>query len=164
MDHTPTNFEVADVFEQIAQILEGRGENPFKIRAYRNAVRTLENLTEPVAAIGARGELKKINGFGDAIAGKTQEILATGTCELLERRKRRMPSRPIAKKTRRRKKATKKKAKRRRSSRRGDAAADRVLFAGHARSREEAARTAFGADIAGRRNAVGRDCRDGSVS
>ena len=87
MDHTPTNFEVADVFEQIAQRLEGRGENPFKIRAYRNAVRTLENLTEPVSAIHSRGELKKINGFGDAIAGKTQEILTTGTCELLERLK-----------------------------------------------------------------------------
>lgn len=87
MDHTPTNFEVANIFEQMALILEGRGENPFKIRAYRNAVRTLENLTEPVAAIGARGELKKISGFGDAIAGKTQEILTTGTCELLERLK-----------------------------------------------------------------------------
>ncbi len=87
MDHTPTNFEVAAVFEQIAQILESRGENPFKIRAYRNAVRTLENLTEPVSAIHSRGELKKIGGFGDAIAGKTQEILATGTCELYERLK-----------------------------------------------------------------------------
>lgn len=87
MDHTPTNFEVADVFEQIALILEGRGENPFKIRAYRNAVRTLENLTEPVAVIAGRGDLKKIGGFGDAIAGKTSEILATGTCELFERLK-----------------------------------------------------------------------------
>lgn len=87
MDHTPTNFEVADVFEQIAQILEGRGENPFKIRAYRNAVRTLENLSEPVSAIHSQGELKKIAGFGDAIAGKTQEILSTGTCELYERLK-----------------------------------------------------------------------------
>ncbi len=85
MDHIPTNFEVADVFEQIAQILEGQGENPFKVRAYRNAVRTLENLTEPVSDIAARGELKKIAGFGDAIAGKTSEILATGTCELFER-------------------------------------------------------------------------------
>ena len=87
MDHTPTNFEVADVFEQIALILEGRGENPFKIRAYRNAVRTLENLPEPVSVVAGRGELKKIAGFGDAIAGKTQEILQTGTCELLERLK-----------------------------------------------------------------------------
>jgi len=87
MDHTPTNFEVADVFELIAQILESRSENPFKIRAYRNAVRTLENLPEPVSAIHSRGELKKIAGFGEAIAGKTQEILTTGTCELYERLK-----------------------------------------------------------------------------
>ena len=87
MDHTPTNAEVADVFEQIANILEGQGENPFKVRAYRNAVRTLENLREPAADINARGELKKIPGFGEAIAGKTQEILATGTCALYERLK-----------------------------------------------------------------------------
>ena len=76
MDHTPTNAEVADVFEQIANILEGQGENPFKIRAYRNAVRTLEHLTEPAADINARGGLKNIPGFGEAIVGKTQEILA----------------------------------------------------------------------------------------
>jgi DNA polymerase (family 10) len=87
MDHIPNNLEIADVFEQIAQILERQGENPFKIRAYRNAVRTLETLTEPVSAINARGELKKIVGFGAAIVGKTQEILATGTCELYERLK-----------------------------------------------------------------------------
>lgn len=87
MDHTPTNAEVADVFEQIANILEGQGENPFKIRAYRNAVRTLESLHEPASDIAARGELKKIPGFGEAIVGKTQEILATGTCALYERLK-----------------------------------------------------------------------------
>ncbi len=87
MDHTPTNAEVADVFEQIANILEGQGENSFKIRAYRNAVRTLENLNEPAADIAARGDLKKIPGFGAAIVGKTQEILATGTCVLFERLK-----------------------------------------------------------------------------
>ena len=87
MDHTPTNAEVAEVFEQIASILEGQGENPFKIRAYRNAVRTLENLNEPAADINGRGELKKIPGFGEAIVGKTKEILATGTCDLYERLK-----------------------------------------------------------------------------
>jgi DNA polymerase (family 10) len=80
-----TNSQVADVFEAIAGILQEQGENPFKIRAYRNAVRTLETLLEPVAAIAARGDLKKVPGFGEAIAGKTQEILATGTCELYER-------------------------------------------------------------------------------
>ncbi len=87
MDQTCTNAEVADVFEQIANILEGQGENPYKIRAYRNAVRTLESLPEPAADVNARGELKKIPGFGEAIVGKTQEILATGTCALFERLK-----------------------------------------------------------------------------
>ena len=80
-----TNSQVADVFEAIAGILSDQGENPFKIRAYRNAVRTLESLSEPVADIAARGDLKKVPGFGDAIAGKTLEILATGTCELYEK-------------------------------------------------------------------------------
>lgn len=87
MNKTQTNLEAADVFEQIALILERRGENPFKIRAYRNAVRTLEHLAEPISEIDRRGELKKIAGFGDALVGKTQEILATGTCALLERLK-----------------------------------------------------------------------------
>lgn len=87
MDYTPNNAEIADVFEQIAQILEKQGENPFKIRAYRNAVRILENLSEPAADINSRGELKEIPGFGEAIVGKTQEILATGTCALYERLK-----------------------------------------------------------------------------
>ena len=84
---TRTNDEVAAVFQGIVKLLEAQGENPFKIRAYRNAVRTLEELTEPVAAIAARGELRQIPGFGEAIAGKTQEILETGTCALYERLK-----------------------------------------------------------------------------
>ena len=87
MDHTPTNSEIAEVFEQIANILERQGENQFKVRAYRNAVRPLESLSEPAADINARAGLRKIVGFGDAIVGKTQEILATGTCALYERLK-----------------------------------------------------------------------------
>ena len=87
MDHIPTNAEVAAVFQQIAEILERQNENPFKIRAYRNAVRTLEGLAEPVADINIRGELRQIPGFGEAIVGKTQEIVATGTCALYERLK-----------------------------------------------------------------------------
>lgn len=87
MEHTRSNEDVAMVFDAIAELLEARGENPFKIRAYRSAVRTLDTLEEPVAAIHARGGLRKIPGFGEAIAAKTQEILATGTCELYERLK-----------------------------------------------------------------------------
>ncbi len=88
MEHTPENSDIAAVFDHIAELLEAQGENPFKIRAYRNAVRTLDGLSEPASAIAARGELRKIPGFGEAIAAKTQEILSTGTCELYERLKR----------------------------------------------------------------------------
>ncbi len=87
MEHTPENSDIAAVFDHIAEILEGQGENPFKIRAYRNAVRTLDGLSERASDIAARGELRKIPGFGEAIAAKTQEILSTGTCELYERLK-----------------------------------------------------------------------------
>jgi DNA polymerase/3'-5' exonuclease PolX len=87
MSSTRTNAEVAAVFVAIAEILEGQGENPFKIKAYRGAVRTLDSLEEAVADVAARGELRKLPGFGEAIASKTQEILATGTCELHERLK-----------------------------------------------------------------------------
>ena len=87
MSSTRTNTEVASVFQAIADILDRQRENPFKVKAYRNAVRTLHDLAEPVADIAGRGELRKVPGFGEAIAGKTQEILATGTCELYERLK-----------------------------------------------------------------------------
>lgn len=87
MQPAPENSDIAAVFDHIAEILESQGENPFKIRAYRNAVRTLDGLTEPASAIAARGDLRKIPGFGEAIAAKTQEILSTGTCELYERLK-----------------------------------------------------------------------------
>ena len=87
MSSTRTNPEAAAVFEAIGDILEQRGENPFKVKAYRNAVRTLHDLNEPIGDIAARGDLRKLPGFGEAIAAKTREILATGTCELYERLK-----------------------------------------------------------------------------
>ena len=85
MSQTRTNAEVAAVFQGIADLMTQKGDNQFKIRAYKNAVRTLGELPEPIADIAGRGKLKDIPGFGDAIASKTQEILATGTCELYER-------------------------------------------------------------------------------
>lgn len=87
MNTVPNNTQVAAVFEGIADLLETQGENPFKIRAYRNAVRTLGELPEPIADIQARGELRQIPGFGDAITAKIGEILEKGTCDLYERLK-----------------------------------------------------------------------------
>ena len=85
MEPIPANGDVAAVFQGIADLMEAKGENQFKIRAYRNAVRTLEGLDEPVAEIAQRGELRQVPGFGEAISGKIGEILQTGTCDLYER-------------------------------------------------------------------------------
>ena len=78
------NLDMARIFDEIADIFEVKGENPFKIRAYRRAARTIETLTQDLKVIAERGginELKKIPGVGDAIAKKILEIAETGDCK-----------------------------------------------------------------------------------
>ncbi len=87
-----TDTEIARRFRQIGDILEIKGENPFKIKAYRTACDTIEALEDNLADIDARGELQNIPGFGPAIVGKTREFLSTGTCELWEKIKSDVPS------------------------------------------------------------------------
>lgn len=72
------NSEVARIFFELAELLECKGEDYFKIRAYRHVARVLAGLTEPVEDIHRRGELNKIPGVGKIIAGKIREILTTG--------------------------------------------------------------------------------------
>jgi DNA polymerase (family 10) len=62
----------------MADVLELRGENPFRIRAYRRAARTLEALTEDVALVAREGRLDDIPGIGRDLAGKIAEYLRTG--------------------------------------------------------------------------------------
>lgn len=87
-----TDTEIARRFRQIGDILEIKGENPFKIKAYRTACDTIEALEDNLADIDARGELQNIPGFGPAIVGKTREFLSTGTCELWEKIKTDVPA------------------------------------------------------------------------
>jgi len=78
------NLDIARIFAETADILEVKGENPFKIRAYRRAAMTIESLTQDLKVIAERGgvkELKKIPGVGDAIAKKIVEIAKTGDCK-----------------------------------------------------------------------------------
>ncbi len=63
----------------MADFLEIKGENPFKIRAYRRATQIIEHLPQEVAAMLSAGEdLKAIPGIGDAIAAKMTELITTG--------------------------------------------------------------------------------------
>jgi DNA polymerase (family 10) len=71
------NLAIARVFAEIADLLEIKNENPFKIRAYRNAADTIAHLGEPVAALSSADRLS-IPGIGKDLAGKIAELLETG--------------------------------------------------------------------------------------
>jgi DNA polymerase (family X) len=81
------NLAVARVFGEIGDLLEIKGENPFKIRAYRNAADTIAHLAEPIAGLAAADRLG-IPGIGKDLAAKLAELVETGSCryhqELLE--------------------------------------------------------------------------------
>jgi DNA polymerase (family 10) len=72
------NFEVARQFELMADVLELKGDNPFRIRAYRRAAQNLESLGEDVEVLARQGRLEDIPGIGADLAGKIQEFLRTG--------------------------------------------------------------------------------------
>src|SRR3954468_8006300 len=79
------NGHVALAFDELATLLELAGESPFKVRAYRAFADEVRALTEPLAAIDARGELDSMPGVGKAIAGKVRELLTGGSMDALER-------------------------------------------------------------------------------
>lgn len=79
------NRDVADIFRTIADLLDIRGDNRFRIRAYRNAARTVESQPGSVAEMVGRGEdLTRLSGLGEDLAGKVETIVRTGSHPLLE--------------------------------------------------------------------------------
>jgi DNA polymerase (family 10) len=76
--HRMKNFEVARQFDLMADVLELKGENPFRIRAYRRAAQNLESLTEDLQALAREDRPEEIPGIGADLAGKIQEYLRTG--------------------------------------------------------------------------------------
>ena len=79
------NSEIARVFHDMADLLELKGENVFKIRAYRRAAQVIEHLPKEMAVMLEQGEdFQKIPGVGDAIAKKSAELLKTGKLEAYE--------------------------------------------------------------------------------
>lgn len=72
------NKELADLFGKMADILEFKGENPFKISAYRKASRLIGDLTQDIEELANAGKLRQIPGIGEGIAQKIEEYLQTG--------------------------------------------------------------------------------------
>ena len=76
--------QVAEVLVNIATLLELKGENPFKSRAYLNAARTIETLSEPLDKVVAEARLADTKGIGDALQQKITELVTTGKLQYYE--------------------------------------------------------------------------------
>ena len=86
------NRRIAEVFEQIADILEIQGENPFRIRSYRAAARAVADLPERLEDLQTDGrDFTDLPGIGESLAAKIHEILESGTCAMLEDLRKALP-------------------------------------------------------------------------
>lgn len=88
--------QVAEILADIGTLLELKGENPFKTRAYANAARTLETLGEPLATVVAENRLGEIKGIGDALQQKITELVTTGKLKYYDELKASIPPGLIA--------------------------------------------------------------------
>ena len=82
-----TNHEVAAVFRGIADLLEKKKENWFKIRAYRKVAEEIEKLTVELSQLEKEDKLREIPGVGEAIEKKITEMLNTGQLQFYEKLK-----------------------------------------------------------------------------
>lgn len=79
------NSDVADIFNEVADLLEIEGGNPFRVRAYRDAARTVGGHSRRVTEMVQEGEdLSELPGVGKDLAAKIQEIVETGTLSQVE--------------------------------------------------------------------------------
>ncbi|PTX94705.1 histidinol-phosphatase [Verrucomicrobia bacterium LW23] len=83
--------QVAEVLEEIASILELKGENTFKVRAYTNAAKALDTLEADLATLVEEKKLGEIKGFGDALQQKITELVTTGRLAYYEELKASVP-------------------------------------------------------------------------
>ena len=81
------NREIADIFNQLADILEIKGETAFKVLAYRKGARILENLTQGIDDLFGGGQAPRIAGIGEGLSKKIREYLETGKIGKLDEEK-----------------------------------------------------------------------------
>ena len=83
---------ITDVFEEIALLLELKGENPFKARAYTNAARMLDQYDGDLEVMVAQSRLGELPGLGEALQNKITELVQTGRLEYYENLKASIPA------------------------------------------------------------------------
>ena len=93
-----TNAEIAAAFDQVADLLEFKGENPFRVRAYRNAARTIGDLPRQLAELldDPEAKLTGIAGIGQDLAEKIQALVHTRKLPILEELRAEIPDTVLA--------------------------------------------------------------------
>jgi DNA polymerase (family 10) len=87
------NSDIETIFNEVADLLEIKGENPFRVRAYRNAARVVGGLSQGVADMVAQGrDLSELPGIGKDLAGKIEEVVRTGSLSFLTELQGQMPA------------------------------------------------------------------------
>ncbi|WP_297529813.1 helix-hairpin-helix domain-containing protein, partial [Thiohalobacter sp.] len=87
------NEDIAAIFDEMADLLEIEGDNPYRVRAYRNAARTVRHLGRELSDMVERGEdLTRLPGIGKELAAKIVEIVNTGHARALDKLHRRVPA------------------------------------------------------------------------
>ena len=85
------NKDIAEIFNNIATLLEIKNDNIFKIKAYRKAAENIEALGEDVADIKTENRLSEIPGIGEALREKIIEYIDTGKVSAYEKLKKEIP-------------------------------------------------------------------------
>ncbi|WP_292466356.1 DNA polymerase/3'-5' exonuclease PolX [Methanolobus sp.] len=86
------NIQIAEMFNRMARLLEFKGENQFKIRAYINAARSIKGLDEELKVLYINRKIDSVPGIGEALKGKIVEMLETGSFDTYERTVKEVPS------------------------------------------------------------------------
>ena len=85
------NLEIVFIFNQIADLLEIQGANPFRVRAYRRAALSIEGLADNIETLALAGTLRNISGIGEDLANKIDEYLRSGKIGFHEDLKKEVP-------------------------------------------------------------------------
>lgn len=90
--HSMKNFEVAQLLDELGELVEANGEDRFKVIAYHRAATSVRNLSEDIEQIWQDKRLEEIKYVGEGIAKKIDEYLSTGRLQLLERLREKTPA------------------------------------------------------------------------
>src|SRR5580704_10342425 len=83
--------EIAGIFEEMGALLELKGENPFRVRAYYNAARMIDGLPEDIGTLLKEERLTDVKGIGKDLAAKVAELYTTGKLKAYDELKASLP-------------------------------------------------------------------------